>query len=227
MVKLSSSMRKAFLFDMDGVLADTETLWDKLGHDRLLENYFGRELFEKVTINKGTAIKKTFDAFVQKGWKGSYEEFNELHTKMALEIYPKASLSPGLEDLIDTLVKCGFLVGIVSSSPIEWIELLISRLRNRDQLSLVLSVNTHKTLHPKPSPDPYLYAMKKLGVKADKTIILEDSKTGVTAGKASGAKVICFTAYHQGYDKQVLVDNADHYTDSMRGVLDIVAKIDQ
>lgn len=220
-------MKKAFLFDMDGVLADTETLWNKLGYDNLLKNYIGEELFNKVRLQSGTSIKNTFDAYAEKGWKGTYEDFDELHNNMAMQVYPKVLFSEGLEDAINALTKAGYQIGIVSNSPVRWIESLISRLKNRDKISLVLSVNTNKKIKPKPSPDPYLYAMKKLGVKVDQTIILEDSKTGVSAGKASGAKVICFTAHHHGYDWQVLVDNADYYADSMNGVLDIVAKIDQ
>lgn len=218
-------MKKAFLFDMDGVLADTESMWDKLGYDDLLKSHFGEKLFNQVKIASGTAIKSIFDAFVQAGWQGDYPSFHRLNVAMALEIYPKVPLSPGADDLIHFLHKKDFRIGIVSSSPPDWIELLISRLQNRHLISYVLSVNTHKTLRPKPSPDPYVYAMKALAVTPRRTIILEDSRNGVIAGKASGATVICFTGHNHGYDWQIRPDNADYYAASMDEVQRVVAKL--
>lgn len=218
-------MNKAFLFDMDGVMADSETAWDKLGYDDMLKSYFGLDLFNKVKIKSGTSIKSIFDAFVSAGWVGDYDPFHKKNEKIAERIYHTIPLSSGLNELIQELAKQGFTIAVVSSSPSDWVETLISRLPSRKLISRIVSVNNHKTLKPKPSPDPYVYAMKQLGVKPSNTIVLEDSETGVAAGKASGAKVVCLTMHQHGYDRRVVPQNADFYAKTMEEVLDIVKKL--
>lgn len=214
-------MIKAFLFDMDGVLANSENEWVRLGYDDLMINYFGQELFSQVKINGGTSIKGIFDTFVSAGFKGSYQDYHHLHEEMAAQIYPRIDLTPGVENLIDFLAQNNLKVGVVSSSPIEWINILVSRLSNKDKISLTLSVNDHPTLKPKPSPDPYLYTMKELKVIPEDVFILEDSGTGVKAGLASGGNVICFTQYHE---EGKVPPTAQYYAKNMEQVRDIVAK---
>ena len=219
-------MKKAFLFDMDGVLADTETMWDKLGYDDLLIDFFGQELFEKVPVKSGMSFRGIFDTFVAAGWQGEYKPFHDRNIEMGNSIYPSIPLSPGVDELIKYLSDDGFTIGIVSSSPIEWVNQLVSRFKSYDLIKYFLSVNNHKTLKPKPSPDPYLHAMKELAVNPHRTIILEDSATGVAAAKASGATTICYTAYNRGFSWQIMPENADYYAKNMGDVMDIVAKID-
>lgn len=217
-------MNKAFLFDMDGVLSDTETAWDQLGYDDLLKKYFGEELFSKVKVKSGTSIKGIFDQFVASGWQGEYEPFHKENEIMAQKIYQTIPISKGASELIQQLSSMGFVVAVVSSSPAEWVEQLISRMPNRNLIKQIVSVNNHKYLKPKPSPDPYLYAMKQLNVSPENTFVLEDSETGVQSAKASGAKVICLTMYHHGYAWQVIPKNADFYAKNMEEVLDIISK---
>ena len=217
-------MKKAFFFDMDGVLADSETAWEKLGYEDLLKEHFGAELYAKVKIAPGLSIKRVFDAYASAGWKGEYQSFHEANMKMALRIYDSIPLTPGLEDLIEQLAAWNFEIGVVSSSPREWVDVLISRIKNKSKIALILSVNNHKTLRSKPEPDPYLYAMKTLEVDPDNTYILEDSIPGVTSGKAAGATVICLTAYHAQISQE-LPNNADYYASTMKEVQDIVDNI--
>ena len=218
-------MKKAFLFDMDGVLADTETEWDRLGYDDLLKNHFGPELYAKVTIKGGTSIKGIFDQFVEAGWAGDYESFYRLNVSIATQIYGQIQLTPGIDALTHSLLKSGFVVGVVSSSPLEWIEMLISRLADRDRLAIVVSVNNHPTLKPKPAPDPYLFAIRELGVEPGRTLVLEDSQPGVTSARSAGAQVICFTQFNHGYAWQSKPTNAHYYAASMEEVEQVVAKI--
>ncbi len=216
---------KAFLFDMDGVLADSETEWDRQGYDKLLKEHFGDELFAKVEIRGGVSIKGIFDLYVAAGWSGEYEPFEKKCIEMGERIYGTIPLTKGINELIQYLANEGFKIGVVSSSLLLWVNTLVGRIKEKDRISLILSVNNHPTLRAKPAPDPYIHAMEQLGVKPKDTIILEDSLTGVTAAKASGAKVICFTEFHHGYDWQPLPDNADYYAKDTAEVRTIVAKL--
>lgn len=216
---------RAFLFDMDGVLADSENEWERLGYDTLLKEHFGEELFSKVEIRGGVSIKGIFDLFVQAGWRGDYVDFEKKNIEMGERIYATIPLTEGIEELIKYLADQGFKIGVVSSSLLPWVNTLVDRIMEKKNISLILSVNNHPTLRAKPAPDPYLHAMKNLGVKPEDTIILEDSSTGVTAAKASGAKVVCFTAYHQGHAWQTLPSNADYYAKNVEEVRSLVAKL--
>lgn len=216
---------KAFLFDMDGVLADSENEWERLGYDTLLKEHFGEELFSNVEVRGGVSIKGIFDLFVEAGWKGDYSDFEKRNIEMGERIYATIPLTEGIEELIEYLATEGFKVGVVSSSLLPWVNTLVGRIKTRDNISLILSVNNHPTLRAKPAPDPYLHAMESLEVKPENTIILEDSSTGVTAAKASGAKVICYTAYHLGHPWQPLPSNADYYAKNVAEVRSLVAKL--
>ena len=68
-------MKKAFLFDMDGVLADTETMWDKLGYDDLLIDFFGQELFEKVPVKSGMSFRGILIRLLPQGGRVSISLF--------------------------------------------------------------------------------------------------------------------------------------------------------
>ncbi len=217
-------MKKAFFFDMDGVLADSETEWERLGFDDLLREHFGDELFQKVKIKPGISIKRVFDEYVSAGWDGDYQSFHEANMRMAEKIYHTIPLTDGLEDLIDYLFENEFIIGVVSSSPREWVDILTSRIKNKEKIKFLLSVNTHKTLRSKPEPDPYLYAMENVGVDPVNTIVLEDSLPGVTSAKSAGATSICFTAHHTN-TLQDVPNNADYYAASMQEVQAIVDKI--
>lgn len=217
-------MKKAFFFDMDGVLADSEGEWNRLGYDNLLKEHFGEELFAKVKTISGVSIKDLFDNFVSAGWRGDYQSFHEANMRMAEKIYDTIPLSPNIEELIDALIERDFVIGIVSGSPLEWVNTLISRLKNKSKISLLLSVNNHKTLKAKPSPDPYLYAMKQLNMSPEDTIVLEDSVPGVNSAKEAGAKVICLTEHHK-HSWQTMPANADYYAASMKEVQAVVDKI--
>ncbi|MBP9702423.1 HAD family phosphatase [Candidatus Woesebacteria bacterium] len=216
---------KAFLFDMDGVLADTETEWERIGFDQLLKEHFGDVLFAKVEVRGGVSIKGIFDLYVAAGWSGDYEPFEKKCIEMGERIYGTIPLTEKLNELIKYLAGEGYKIGVVSSSLLPWVKTLVDRIAENKSISLILSVNNHPTLKSKPAPDPYIHAMEKLGVKPEKTIILEDSQTGVTAAKASGAHVICFTEYHHGYDWQPLPENADYYAKDVTEVREIVAKL--
>jgi len=218
-------MQKAFFFDMDGVLADTETEWDRLGYDKLLKNHFGEALFNKVKVNGGTAIKTIFDNFVRAGWRGDYQSFHNANLAMSKQIYDTIPLTDGLEEFLDFLSSQKIVIGVVSSSPLVWIEALTSRLRNKALLSHLISVNNHPNLRSKPSPDPYLYAMELVGAEPGRTIVLEDSETGVSASKSAGANTICFTGHHHGLEWQIMPDNADFYASSIDQVRELVEKL--
>lgn len=211
-------MNKAFLFDMDGVLIDTEREWTA-GNGRDLINVFGTEIARKLGDTIGATVNSEYQRAVNMGFSVGYEEYLRRYDKEAARVFSRAEITEGVEQLAKNLITLNFKLGLVSSSPRKWIDYLLPRLSFSDKLEQIISINDRTDLKPKPEPDGYLEALKNLEADPKLSIILEDSNSGVQAAKASGAYVIGF--------KGNLVDEyvqrgADAYADTMEDVIKLV-----
>lgn len=94
----------------------------------------------------------------------------------------------GLLEFIDDLKANGIKTGIATSAPVENLELILSKLPLADKMQSLLS--SADVVHHKPNPEVYLKSAANLGILPENCVIFEDSHSGVSAGKAAGAKVI-------------------------------------
>jgi len=216
-------MIKAFLFDMDGVMVDSEHVWVESGADDILIDMFGRDLWEKYfKVPQGLSIKGMYDIAIANGARADYQEYNRRWFKLAEKVYRECTLSDGVEELIDWLVTKGIIVGIVSGSPSEWVDIVVDRLRNKEKITYRLSVNEHPVLKPKPAPDPYLQALRDLNIDANSCVVIEDSRSGVASAIASGCQTICYTEHNSWGE---LPKGAQHYAGSMGEVITYLSNI--
>lgn len=185
-------MSKAFIFDMDGVIIDSEKAWEKY-ESNFLQKLVGRELSRKIGDTVGMSVNTAYDRARAFGFLMSREEFQSKYDKTAFRVYDKAIITPEIDSLVDFLIKNNFKLGLVSSSATSWINKVLQRLSFRDKFESIISLNERFDLKPKPNPDGYIATMKDLGSQPTSTIILEDSNSGITAAKASGAFTIAFT----------------------------------
>lgn len=183
-------MSKAILFDMDGVLVDTEPEYRKIEE----------EIFRKLGVvpaaedMKDNVGKGQFDVWT--GLKKKYgfaedpEDLVELETREARKIYLSERLKP-ITPAIELLKNCarrGFKIAVATSSFGENAENAIKRLRLKSYVDVIVSVEmVSKT---KPSPDIFLMAAKLLGSAPEECIVIEDSRNGVAAARSAGMKVI-------------------------------------
>jgi HAD superfamily hydrolase (TIGR01509 family) len=189
-------MNKACIFDMDGVLINSEAEWAKR-EEYFLTELLGEKIFKKVEPHLLGGNTNTFyDIAFAEGFSLSREEFFQKYDEQAEQVYSHAELTEGIEDLIHELKKTNWQVGLVSSSRMFWIDCALKRMPFRDVFQYVVSVNDREDLEPKPAPDGYLEAMNHLGSAPDTTIIIEDSNTGIKAAKASGALTVCLKQNH-------------------------------
>lgn len=216
-------MNRAFIFDMDGVLVDSERAW--LGYDdALLSELFGKEIAEKIGNVIGMSVKVVYAKGVEYGATIDYETYVSKYDSAATRVYNRAELTPDAERLVEFLKKHGFRLGLVSSSRRKWIEQVLPRLSFKAHLEQIVSLNDREDLRPKPAPDGYIEVLQKLNADPEKSIVLEDSNTGIQAAKASRAYVIGFRGnLVPGYEQ----DGADTYAETMQGVMGVVEKFIQ
>ena len=200
---------------MDGVLIDTERTWVKHGA-HFLPNLLGEEIMEKIGSTIGMSGAAIFEKARELGADVDEATYIAGHDVEAERIYDMAAMTSGIDDLGKMLHERGYVMGIVSASRREWINFMLPRLSFAGDLSLVLSLSEREDLRHKPHPDGYQEAMKILEVTPDHTIILEDSNSGIAAGKAANAFVIGLRAnLIDGYKQE----GADMYADSINDVM--------
>ena len=211
---------KAFIFDMDGVLIDTERTWMAYGNDFLV-NLFGKEIADEIGDTIGMTVNTVYEKAISYGASTNYDEYLKIYDKEAAFIYSKATITGGVEQLVEKLVFLKFKLGLVSSSRRNWIDRVLPRLSFRDRLEQIISLNDRSDLKPKPNPDGYLEALKNLRANPKYSIVLEDSNSGIQAAKAAGAYVIAFRGnLVEGYEQK----GADAYAGTMDDVSRLVEK---
>lgn len=169
------------LFDFDGVIADTEpiynTFWDEEGM-----KYFGEKGF-------GMKIKgQTFNHI--SGYFASEEDrMQVMHDIDEFERNMPYDLVPGVLDFLRELKEAGVPTAIVTSSHNKKME---NAWRAHPGLKeMVTTVLTSEDFSKsKPDPECFITAMERLGGKPERTIVFEDSIHGIQAGRNSGAFVV-------------------------------------
>jgi HAD superfamily hydrolase (TIGR01509 family) len=180
----------AVVFDNDGLLLDTESVWTRAERD-----LFGRRGTEFTPADKrelvGTSAQVAGVVLERRlgepGAAGALiEELNEL---VIAELEHGVEAMVGARELLQALRQRGTPLGLVSNSPIAFVRRSLEIAGFEDGFDVVLSA--HETAAPKPAPDPYLEACRRLGVEAGPNVVaLEDSPTGVAAARAAGLTVI-------------------------------------
>ena len=184
-------MFKAVLFDMDGVLADTESFYNRRRAAYLAKVLPGYDGPWDFAGSNDVAIWETFvpgDAVLRDRLHAGYDRYRAEHP----EDY-RALGNPEAPAVFACLKDAGVLVGIASSSEVAMIERMML------ETGLVgfvdAYVSGHDVEHHKPEPDVYLACMERLGVRPQECVVVEDSPTGIAAGVAAGAYVVALGQY--------------------------------
>ena len=180
-------MQTAALFDLDGVLIDTETqysfFWKQMG------DLFRPDLPEFNAIIKGKTLVQIYDQYFS-----DKLDIQELITRKLYDFEEQMEfpLIPGGLNFVDALREAGYKVGVVTSS-------------NQDKMHCLFEhhpdFSTHfdhiftaeDALRSKPAPDCYISAAHYFGFEPSECFVFEDSLSGLRAGYDSGATVIGLT----------------------------------
>ncbi|MFL5832481.1 MAG: HAD family hydrolase [Solirubrobacterales bacterium] len=183
-------MPDAVVFDNDGLLLDTESVWT-----RAEEDLFERRGLEFTPADKrelvGTSAEIAGGILERRlGEPGRAAELiEELNALVVAELEHGVEAMVGARELLERLRERGTPLGLVSNSPLRFVERSIEIVGLGHHFDVILSA--HEVAAPKPAPDPYLEACRRLGVEAGPSVVaLEDSPTGVAAARAAGLTVI-------------------------------------
>jgi HAD superfamily hydrolase (TIGR01509 family) len=180
----------AVVFDNDGLLLDTESVWT-----RAEEDLFERHGAEFTAEHKRRLVGTSHDIAggLIEGWlerPGRRAELmEELNGLVVAELEHGVEAMVGARDLLESLKAQGTPIGLVSNSPMRFVRRSLEIVGLEAIFDVVVS--GHDVAAPKPAPDPYLEACRQLGVEAGPGVVaLEDSPTGVAAARAAGLTVI-------------------------------------
>lgn len=178
---------KAIIFDMDGLMIDTETLYfeadreiartlGKTVSDETLWKMMGRKPIESYTIFcNDLGIDKPIDELLK-------TRYDSVEVKLMKEVRPM----PGLFNILDDF-KGKMKMAIATGSPSKFLEITLNKLSLKQYFDVTQPSDGIQ--NGKPDPEIYLKAIERLNLKPHDCVVIEDSSNGARAGKNAG----CYT----------------------------------
>ncbi len=189
----------AVIFDMDGVLVDTEpfyfesnyALFRKLGFSVAAEDYVhfvgssARGMWS--TLKRRFRLSQDVSELIELEYRAHTERIAALNVLEPI---------PGIITLLDRLTAAGAVIGLASSSPRAVIDLTLEKSNLTPYFPV--RVSGEEVTHGKPHPDIFLEAAARLNVLPGKCLVIEDSPRGVAGAQAAGMPTVGFRNPHSG-----------------------------
>jgi HAD superfamily hydrolase (TIGR01509 family) len=178
----------AIIFDLDGVLADSEPWWNQIDAKLLADygaTYRGEYHQNVLGVNYRLAIEFYKKAF---GLSVPTEEMMRRRGEIATEFFgSRVGLFPNVKEVLEELRQMKLHLAVATSS----VSASARPFLDRHQLTgfFEIIVTGEEVEHGKPAPDIYLRAANKLGIPPDACLVVEDALPGVAAGKAANMRV--------------------------------------
>ncbi len=181
---------KALIYDMDGLLVDSMIYWLEMDREFFAER--GWDMTEDlVRIMTGKSEKE--NTLILKQTFGGDEEIDKMvlarREKINIIYKEKTMAMPGVITLIKKTKEKGLKQAVASGAPEHTIKITVDRFGWADHFDELFSVE-HVEHKGKPEPDVFLHTAKKLGVKPEECVVLEDAENGVVAAKRAGMACI-------------------------------------
>ncbi|MFT5834181.1 MAG: HAD superfamily hydrolase (TIGR01509 family) [Cognaticolwellia sp.] len=188
-------MIQAVIFDMDGLLINSEPFWKAVEID--VFGTVGIELTEEMCLDTvGLRIDEVVEYWYEKHpWKtpSTKKIEHQIVNKMIERITNEGEALPGVYDILEFFWNKKIPMAIASSSYLRIIEAVVKRLKLKGLFDTIYSAEFEK--YGKPNPGTFLTTAEKLGVAPTKCLVFEDSLNGVIAGKAARMITIAVPEY--------------------------------
>ena len=184
-------MFKAIIFDMDGVLVDSEPLFLKAINRLMLQENAAPISEEENRDNLiGTTIEETWRRLKKlRGLPRSISEYIEKYEILVEQVLKEElAAQPGVVELIKECQRRGLPKAVASSSLRSWIDLKLHSIGLQDAFEVVLGGDD--VTRGKPEPDIYLLAAERLGLPPQECIAIEDLPVGIAAAVSAGTHTI-------------------------------------
>jgi HAD superfamily hydrolase (TIGR01509 family) len=212
-IELLPDRFRAVVFDMDGLLLDTELLWHK-AETELFARHGAEFTWEDKMAVIGSSFDFTANYFADRlglprgRGRGLVDEMLDL---MHAQLREQVESRPGAVELVERL-RGRTRLGLASNSPRFLVDTALATARIADAFEAIVSSDDVE--QAKPAPDLYLLACERLGVPPADALALEDSASGVAAAKAAGLTCIAVPQF-----AETDVSAADRVIDSLEDLL--------
>lgn len=192
---------KAVIFDMDGVIINSEPLW-KIAEKNIFSK-LGVPVSEK-EINESSALTvvELCEMFYEKyAWGDkNFKIVEELIVAEVIQLIKTHDTDiPGVKNILKFFRKKDFTLALASNSSHELIEVVLNKVGVKEYFDFIASAEDVKK--GKPDPEIYNYTAKSIGVVPEKCLVIEDSIVGVKSAKNAGMTVIAMPC-NEDFDKK-------------------------
>ncbi len=187
----------AVIFDMDGVLTDTEPC--HLAAEKLLFKEFDIDLpTAYLQTFMGSSMKRIFNIIIHDYQLDTTVDYLvPIYEKYIASLYHEnAILMPGVLDLLNAIYQSEIPVGLASSSSHQLISIILEKFELKPYFKSVVS--GHDVRHTKPAPDIFLKTADLLKIDPTQCLVIEDSANGVHAAKRAGMICVGFKSPNSG-----------------------------
>lgn len=197
---------KSVIFDMDGVLVNSEPLWQRAEKEIFTSlgvamNAQLCEQTQKMTTNEAA---KFWYKITPWGDNISIEKSEIMVIDRVISLIESEDCAiPGIARFIENLKKSDIQIGLATNSPYDIIPVVLKKLDLVEYFDTICSSEHVK--RGKPMPDVYLKALERLNEKPTNSLAIEDSNSGIRAAKRAGMKVAAFT----NRNKNLIIENVD------------------
>ena len=196
---------KAIIWDMDGVLVDSEEM--HVQAEAVTLKHYGIDLkFEDIGDFMGMRLRDYFKALGEHfGVDLPIDELMDHHVKN-LEIYYGEKFPP-VPNVKETLEKLApnYKMALATSMEHKMANIYLKRMEIESYFQVVIGGNDVQ--NGKPDPEVFAIAAQKLGVTPEESVVVEDATNGIKAGKAAGCTVIARSAHHNAEQDLSLADH--------------------
>ncbi len=200
-------MINTVIFDMDGLLVDSEPLWGIAMREvfATVGVTLSRELTHKTTGLRTREVVSYWHSYFKWEGKSAEQVTNEIIDNVTAKIIAEGKAMEGMQYILEFFKAKDFKMGLASSSPLRLIEAVLAHLDIREYFQEVYSAEFED--YGKPHPAVYLACAKALQADPLDCIAFEDSVTGMTAAKAARMTTVVVPEAHNRHDPRYALAN--------------------